>query len=29
MTRAGLFNDVDIALHWHAGSGNLLTHDQL
>ena len=22
MTRAGLFNDVDIALHWHAGSGN-------
>ena len=22
MTRAGLFNDVDVALHWHAGSGN-------
>lgn len=22
MTRAGLFNDVDIALHWHAASGN-------
>ncbi len=22
MTRAGLFNDVAIALHWHAGSGN-------
>ena len=22
MTRAGLFDDVDIALHWHAGSGN-------
>ena len=22
MTRAGLFNDVDIALHWHPGSGN-------
>ena len=22
MTRAGLFNDVDIALHWHPGNGN-------
>ena len=22
MTRAGLFNDVDVALHWHAASGN-------
>ena len=22
MTRAGLFDDVDVALHWHAGSGN-------
>jgi len=22
MTRAGLFDDVEIALHWHAGSGN-------
>ena len=22
MTRAGLFNDVDIALHWHPGNSN-------
>lgn len=22
MTRSGLFNDVDIALHWHPGNGN-------
>lgn len=26
MVRAGLFNDVDIALHWHPGSRNAVTY---
>ena len=27
MVRAGLFNDVDIALHWHAGDQNIVTNE--
>jgi aminobenzoyl-glutamate utilization protein B len=27
MVRAGLFNDVDIALHWHAGDRNVVTNE--
>jgi aminobenzoyl-glutamate utilization protein B len=27
MVRAGLFNDVDIALHWHAGDRNSVTNE--
>lgn len=27
MVRAGLFNDVDIALHWHAGDSNVVTNE--
>lgn len=27
MVRAGLFNDVDIALHWHAGDRNAVTNE--
>ncbi len=26
MVREGLFNDVDVALHWHAGDRNLVTN---
>jgi len=25
MVRAGLFNDVDVVIHWHPGSGNAVT----
>lgn len=27
MVRAGLFDDVDIALHWHAGDRNIVTNE--
>lgn len=27
MVRAGLFDDVDIALHWHAGDRNVVTNE--
>ena len=27
MVRAGLFNDVDVALHWHAGDQNIVTNE--
>lgn len=27
MVRAGLFNDVDVALHWHAGDRNVVTNE--
>ncbi len=27
MVRAGLFSDVDIALHWHAGDRNVVTNE--
>lgn len=27
MVREGLFNDVDVALHWHAGDRNTVTND--
>ncbi|MFZ9708987.1 MAG: amidohydrolase [Steroidobacteraceae bacterium] len=27
MVRAGLFNDVDVALHWHAGDRNAVTNE--
>ncbi len=27
MVRAGLFGDVDIALHWHAGDRNIVTNE--
>ncbi|MBU6377931.1 MAG: amidohydrolase [Gammaproteobacteria bacterium] len=27
MVRAGLFNDVDVALHWHAGDRNSVTNE--
>lgn len=27
LVRAGLFNDVDVALHWHAGDQNIVTNE--
>ena len=27
MVRAGLFDDVDVALHWHAGDQNIVTNE--